>query len=128
MPDVTPYSKESQLGAGRPKRTGRKRATKADWRELHDAKGGPCRLCGTAQYTLHHLVPRSMGGDDTFDNLAPLCGSGTTGCHGSVENKSRPHCSLLAERLTDGEYAYVHMKLGENALERLFGVVYTGAA
>lgn len=122
--EAKPFGKDSQVGTGRPRRTSRKRATKADWRELHGAKGGPCRLCGNAQYTLHHTVPRSLGGGDTFDCLVPLCGSGTTGCHGLVENRDAATLRKLAESLTSGEYAYCIEMLGENAMERLFGVTY----
>lgn len=123
--DAKPLTKDSQVGAGRPKRTARKRATQAQWRELHGAKQGPCRVCGLAPpNNLHHLVPRSLGGDDTFDNLVPLCGSGTHGCHGLIENRTKWPLRYLGETLTDAEYAYCVGKLGENALERLFNVEY----
>lgn len=122
--EARPYSKEAQLGAGRPKRTARKRATRAEWRELHGAKNGACRICGApGPSNLHHIVPRSLGGGDTFHNLAPLCGSGTTGCHGLVESRNAHALKAFASTLTDGEYAYAIERLGEGAMTRLFGVM-----
>jgi hypothetical protein len=56
---------------------------------------GACRLCGKknrpwldAKERRHntinadHIVERDEGGDDVPENCMPLCGSGTTGCHG----------------------------------------------
>lgn len=36
--------------------------------------------------TLHHITPRSQGGGDVQENLAPLCGDGSRGCHGLIES------------------------------------------
>lgn len=49
------------------------------WRE--------CAVCGKPSATGHHLLSRKQGGDDEIANIAPLCGSGTTGCHGLIENE-----------------------------------------
>lgn len=44
-----------------------------------------CEMCGRAEATnMHHRKNRSQGGAWTPGNLLHLCGSGTTGCHGSV--------------------------------------------
>ena len=55
---------------------------------------GKCRACGkplpTVRQGAHplkalnraHLVPKGQRGDDTNNNIVPLGGSGTTGCHG----------------------------------------------
>jgi hypothetical protein len=115
MPDVRPDFK--QATGAKPKR--RRRATPAEWRQLHAAKGGPCRVCGwPGRYELHHLIARARGGADTFDNLVPLCRD----CHRLVTDENSIVKRALAAALTDGEYAYLIGKLGENALERLFGV------
>lgn len=42
--------------------------------------------------SVHHRRPRRMGGTtdpavNTPANLAILCGSGTTGCHGEIESR-----------------------------------------
>lgn len=46
---------------------------------------GSCERCGLGLtalgHSLHHRKLRSQGGPDTAENLAALCGSGTTGCH-----------------------------------------------
>jgi HNH endonuclease len=44
-----------------------------------------CVICGGIDISIHHILPRGQGGDDVWENLAPLCGSGTHGCHGGVE-------------------------------------------
>jgi len=57
--------------------------------------GGYCERCGRnlsgAAVSVHHRRPRRAGGTsdpavNTAANLAILCGSGVTGCHGEVES------------------------------------------
>jgi hypothetical protein len=67
----------------------------------------------------HHLIPRAQGGDDDADNIVPLSREG----HALVTVRDREALRRLAESLTDAEYAYAIGKLGEGALERLFGVM-----
>ena len=45
-----------------------------------------CVHCGNAHITAAHLVGRGRGGDDHMGNLVPLCGSGSSGCHGAFDN------------------------------------------
>lgn len=126
-PQARPYSKEQQLGAGRPKRYRRKVAGPKQWAAIREEKlyGQPCRVCGPAgdglggRMELHHLVPRGRLGDDVADNLVPVHRE----CHKLVEVHNRDALRALAESLTDGEYAYCIGKLGEGAMERLFGVL-----
>lgn len=55
--------------------------------------GYRCERCGTDKayrWSLHHRKPRKMGGTKdpgihSAANLLYLCGSGTEGCHGWVE-------------------------------------------
>jgi 5-methylcytosine-specific restriction endonuclease McrA len=63
--------------------------------EVWDRSGGYCERCGkpvvTTAMSVHHRRPRRMGGTtdpavNTPANLAILCGSGTTGCHGEIES------------------------------------------
>jgi len=49
------------------------------------ARDERCVLCGRAAESLHERVPRSRGGPRDRINAVPLCGSGTTGCHGWAE-------------------------------------------
>lgn len=77
-----------------------------------------CRLCHKRarsyvwkgkQYagglTGHHLVSRQRRGDDVDANIVPLCGSGTTGCHGDVEHYRWARVALRAQ-LTEENEAY----------------------
>jgi len=120
-----PFPKSAQLARGE-RRPWRHRASRSDWRALRAAKldGRVCRVCAAepcmvARATeLHHIVPRSQGGDDVADNLVGLCTS-----HHALVTVRTPHVlALLAASLTDAEYAYVVGKLGESGMERLFGV------
>jgi hypothetical protein len=81
---------------------------------------GRCRLCHSPFMSRHHLVSRSLRGDDVEANLVPLCGSGTTGCHGAVEARDPMVCSLLRSRLTEAELAYVLEKKGADFLARYY--------
>jgi hypothetical protein len=80
---------------------------------------GKCRLCRKPyppwQLTRHHLVPRngSHAGDDVDDNLVPLCGSGTVGCHGLVE-RSQESRSRLRRFLLQAELAYMAWRMGDD--------------
>lgn len=120
--DVQPYTKDSQLKLGRPRRYRRKVAGPKQWAAIREAKcyTGYCRICSHPVLTCeaHHLVPRSRGGDDVSDNIVGLCRD----CHRNVTENSVKHLVVLAALLTDAEYAYIIGKLGEAGLERLFGV------
>ena len=117
-----PFPKSAQLERG-PKRPARIKANGLEWARIRAEKMGPCRAYGiecAGRVELHHVVPRSWGGDDLEDNIAPLCSHH----HADVtEYRHARTLERLAESLTDAEYAYVIGKLGEGALERLFGVM-----
>jgi hypothetical protein len=60
-----------------------------------EREGHCCRRCGQwvadGAGSIHHRRPRQMGGTDwpginLPSNLALICGSGTTGCHGYIES------------------------------------------
>ncbi len=69
-----------------PKPEPRVRASQGEWSGIHEFFAhAPCVHCGMAHQSLHHILPRSQGGDDLPVNLAPLCGDGTRGCHGLLE-------------------------------------------
>ena len=128
MPDVRPDPKpivEGGIGRRKPDRGNRRRgrvtASRDKWLDLRRDKleTWECRICRNYMAReLHHLVSRSLGGDDLADNLVGLCRE----CHGSVTARYAPNLRVLAENLTDAEYAYVIGKLGEGAMSRLFGV------
>ena len=52
-----------------------------------------CQYCGTSQgsLTIDHLVPKSLGGDDTWDNLVCAC---------TVCNNKKANRSLKQSRMT----------------------------
>lgn len=107
-----------------PKPARRVKASPAEWVRLREEKllGRSCRVCvGLLADSLHHLVPRSLGGSDVPENLCGLCGSGTTGCHGRVEARDPWACSLLGQRLEVAERAYVVETKGVEFLARYYG-------
>jgi hypothetical protein len=128
-----PDPKSRSLARGE-RRYRRKVASPREWQRIIAAKIGPCRVCMTprlnggssahAPYpvSFHHLVPKSLGGDDLEDNIVPLCGDGTRGCHGKAEALDGFVLLHLAASLSEAEKAYCEAKLGEDALGRLFGV------
>jgi hypothetical protein len=122
--DAQPYPKDAATQPGRPRRYRRRVAGPKQWAAIVSEKGTVCRLlsveCDLACTDYHHLVRRGgpMFGDDTADNVVPLCrhhhNRVTLGTLGALQD--------LAENLTDAEYAYCVSKLGEGAMQRLFGV------
>jgi hypothetical protein len=67
-----------------------------------------------------HLVARSQSGDDVESNIVPLCGSGTTGCHGKLHSADAEAAKLLRSRLRDEEVEYVIGRKGEAWLDRIY--------
>lgn len=121
----------------KPRRTGwvkgRYVATATEWQNLLRLKLGPCRVCGaTLRASLHHVVERDDFGSDVLENLIPLCGDGTTGCHGIYTNRA-PGTSFDGQirtwpEVADGirrtflaeEIEYVIVTAGEYYLERRY--------
>ena len=85
---------------------------------------GRCRCCGrTWSLNRMHLVPKGQGGDDVDDNIAPGCGSGTTGCHGALTAHTRDWrivAARLRENQTADEIAYCLAKKGQDWLDRTY--------
>lgn len=116
------------------------KATPKEWEAIRAEKLGPCRVCGKPnavgltvypakhwnasglESTLHHIIPKSLGGDDVADGVAPACGSGTTGCHGLIENRDPWACTLFGANLTVSERAYVIRKKGTDFAVRYYGM------
>jgi len=74
-----------------------------------------CVICGSINISIHHILPRSQGGDDVWENLAALCGDGTTGCHGGVEAGLDSACralGLYVLRERPDTVAYLDERLG----------------
>lgn len=93
-----------------------------------------CRACGGHLFLNRaHLVARGQRGDDVDDNIVPLCGSGTSGCHGSLTDhhaatfpsllKGEPWevvASALREKLSEQELSYVLVKKGQDWLDKTY--------
>jgi hypothetical protein len=95
-----------------------------------------CRACGARAVNSHHLIGKGQGGDDDVDNLIPLCGSGSSGCHGALHGN--PYVDASGRRwdafsvrqaiglgLRPSEYACARQKLGDGCaatLARLYHV------
>lgn len=104
------------------------RASRAELDRIRDAKGRRCRVCGTVTDQLHHLLGGILRSDEA-DNLIPLGGSGTTGCHG-IYTSRMPGLGCDGKRrtweqvavairwsLTPRELRYVTDKVGQEGLD-----------
>jgi hypothetical protein len=86
----------------------------------------PCYGClglSPLRRGVHHLVPKSLGGDDVIENLIPLCGTGTTGCHGIYEDRApgwRMIAGMIRKALSVEKVGYVVGKKGEDFLDRYY--------
>lgn len=83
-----------------------------------------CVVCGGIDISIHHVLPRSQGGDDVWENLVALCGDGVYGCHGAVEHGSDAVCRalglhLLKERPDTVTYLQERLGSAEAAAEFL---------
>lgn len=47
--------------------------TDAQWQEVLDFYGRKCLLCGSKNPTIDHVLPLLYGGDNTQQNVQPLC-------------------------------------------------------
>lgn len=101
-----------------PKPASRQVASLSDWEKLRRQKLGPCRICGGVPSTLHHLIPRSLRGDDVAENLVSLCGHGTGGHHGLIEAMDMDARTALRHNLRPDELRYVLRKRGSEFLDR----------
>lgn len=73
---------------------------------IYEAGNHRCIGCGRPDVTAQHRRPRGMGGTSDVTkghpaNGVPLCGSGTTGCHGWAE-RHPTEAELLGWRLEAG--------------------------
>jgi hypothetical protein len=56
--------------------------------------GKQCVRCGQSAQAAHHVLPRSFGGSDDPQNLAPVCSR----CHPSLERVARQRAYWLGYR------------------------------
>ena len=125
MAEAKPYSKAQQLARGE-RRYRRKVASPKQWQAIIAAKltGKPCRVMEDFRRAdvLHHIIPRSLGGDDVAENLVPMCDV----CHVIIHSiPNAPELHWLLANLSDAEYAYAVGKAGEDWAERIYGLRYS---
>lgn len=70
---------------------------------LGDADMRRCERCGApSPLSRQHRVGRGQGGGWTPSNIAVLCGSGTTGCHGWADQGHRADAEAEGWRVPSG--------------------------
>lgn len=114
------YAPDPKVKPRGPKKTGRIKDPKATTRAVVKRRQCFCggRLCDGKAATGHHVLSRKQGGDDVDANIIPASGSGTTGCHGLIENENVTARRMLGEYLVLERFdtiAYVREKLGDTA-------------
>jgi hypothetical protein len=109
-----------------PKPAARYVATANEWKRIFEHfDNEPCVACGLRPASLHHIVPKSQRGDDLITNLVPLCGNGTTGCHGRLEAHS-DGWEIIAARVRlyvtekESRRRYVLDKIGQDRFDRRY--------
>lgn len=53
---------------------------------VNSRAGGRCERCGGIGQSYHHRLKRSQGGEWDCSNIVLVCGHGTKGCHGWIED------------------------------------------
>lgn len=77
-----------------------------------------CLMCGGHAQSGHHVLRKGSPyhGDDMPENIVPLCGDGTRGCHGLIEANDKTARKLLGIKLVEHRrdvIDYILLKLGE---------------
>lgn len=72
---------------------------------LAEIRTQPCAVCGLVPCDAHHIRSRGAGGDDTADNLMPLC---------------RDHHQEV-HRVGWYEFAFVHQPVQQELLDKGWG-------
>src|SRR3990167_9314692 len=109
-------SAEPRLGLTRsdPKPAERYRPPPAEWKYMRSLLlVEPCAICGGRSESTHHIYKRGQGGGDLLVNLAPVCGSGTTGCHGKLEARDPEALATLGRWVGAAFITYLASVLGD---------------
>lgn len=109
----------------------RKKLTNAVKMQVLERHGGRCVNCGsTEELEFHHVVPLEIGGNDTEENIVPLCYY----CHKAVTNHElllrtagRKHENGGRKRTIPENYEeildqYLDCEMGKKELKRRLGL------
>lgn len=92
------------------------------YRQLHTqiVHGKRCVICGEWARTMHHLLPRSHGGEDVPENLIPVCGDGTRGCHSDIEERREGAREKVRATLLPCHIDYLARECGWGWIDRQY--------
>lgn len=99
-------------------------ASKSEWAQWHELlRGAYCAVCRAKPAdSYHHICRRSQSGDDLLVNLLPVCGSGTTGCHGRIEARDPAVLRKVRDVIYDrpATRGYLLQRKGQAWLDRAY--------
>jgi hypothetical protein len=118
--------------AGKPDPKPPRRRKDAAARKRAALASDECCACGRSDLELnqHHILYGADGRHDDPRNLVPVCGSGTTGCHGLAHAADPATLRKIGEAVASepARIAYLKERLGDRALDymrRRYGVALT---
>ena len=100
----------------------RYRATAREWKEIKEQFAHQCCVvCGLSNTELHHITPRSQGGDDVVENLVPICFRHHTDFESHAPGWERIAGHIRAYILArESRLGYVLGKIGEVRFRRRY--------
>jgi 5-methylcytosine-specific restriction endonuclease McrA len=86
MNNITQKARRQEARNRRQPKNAANTTTWTEWVDLVDKYNHKCLCCGRddVPMSLDHVIPRSLGGADTIDNVQPLCKS----CNSKKSNKT----------------------------------------
>ena len=75
-------------------------------KDVRKKAGFQCCRCRKFQVEVHHIIPEKDGGEDTFENAAPLCGY----CHNLL--RDNPSQRKQIREMRDWWYGVIDRKYG----------------
>lgn len=86
----------------------RMRVTQPTRNMIYQRDGNKCQYCGsTKRLTIDHVIPRSKGGGDTWDNLVVACSS----CNTKKSDKLLEHTGMKLTRVPKAPIHPMFMQL-----------------
>lgn len=111
-----------------PKPRKRQKASQGDWEAIHaQFEHAVCTHCAMRPIELHHVVPRSQGGDDVVANLVPLCHRHHTILEAHASGWERVAASVRPYVLLNrGRCVYVIGKIGWDRFNKRYPMLSEG--